>query len=221
MSEPSAQILKQDLLGRVSLVDVSGSPVIRRDTAYAHPMLRLFARHLLRREQRALQHLAEQGLGPSEGIPQLHGYDPSSLARTWIEGRPMHEAKPREARYFLTALRLLRRLHAAKITHNDLAKEPNWIVTPTGAAALIDFQLARHTKRRGTLFRLLVYDDLRHLYKHKRSYCPERLTSRQKRLLARPSGLSTLWRIMIKRPYLIVTRKWLGWADREGRYERH
>jgi hypothetical protein len=31
---------------------------------------------------------------------------------------------------------------APQAAHNDLAKEPNWLVTPTGLPALVDFQLA-------------------------------------------------------------------------------
>lgn len=220
MKESTSRLLKQDLLGRVSLIDESTRPFVRRDSAYAHPVLRTLARHLMHRERRALQHLATQGLAEPQGIPQLIRYQGSILERTWIEGRPMHEAKPRDPRYFRAALKLLRQLHAAGISHNDLAKEPNWLVTPQGDAAIVDFQLARRSQRRSALFRLLAYDDLRHLYKHKRSYCPEHLSARQRRLLAQPSGLSKAWRILVKRPYWIITRKWLGWADREGLYER-
>jgi hypothetical protein len=36
----------------------------------------------------------------------------------------MQIAKPRDPAYFSAALRLLRRLHAANVIHNDLAKEP-------------------------------------------------------------------------------------------------
>lgn len=220
MTEFTSRLLKQDLLGRVSLIDESTHRFVRRDSAYAHPLLRTLAYHLMQRERRALQHLATQGLDELQGVPQLIRYQGSILERSWIEGRPMHEAQPRDPRYFRSALKLLRLLHAAGISHNDLAKEPNWLVTPHGDAAIVDFQLARRSKRRSMVFRLLAYDDLRHLYKHKRSYCPEHLSARQTRLLAQPSGLSKAWRIIIKRPYWVITRKWLGWADREGLYER-
>ncbi|HKZ74442.1 MAG TPA: hypothetical protein VJ011_10275, partial [Steroidobacteraceae bacterium] len=136
-------------------------------------------------------------------------------------GEPMQRARPREAAYFRNALHLLRRLHARDVVHNDLAKETNWLVTPEGAPALVDFQLAMHAPRRGRLFRALAYDDLRHLCKHKRSYAPHLLTARQCGILARPSLVSRLWMASGKRIYLFVTRRVLGWADREGAGDRH
>ncbi|MGH8284722.1 MAG: serine/threonine protein kinase, partial [Steroidobacteraceae bacterium] len=87
--------------------------------------------------------------------------------------------------------------------------------------ALVDFQLAMHAPRRGRLFRALAHDDLRHLFKHKRSYLPQRLTARQQRVLAQPSVVSRLWMASGKRVYLFVTRRVLGWADREGAGDRH
>ncbi len=74
------------------------------------------------------------------------------MVREWIEGAPMQQARPRDPRYYREALRLLRALHARGIVHNDLAKEPNWLVTPEGLPALVDFQLAMYSPRRGRLF---------------------------------------------------------------------
>ena len=112
--------------------------------------------------------------------------------------------------------------------HNDLAKETNWLVTPDGRAALVDFQLAmtlrsRRTmndSRRGALARALGHDDLRHLLKHKRSYLPERLTAREQRILATPSLASRLWMASGKQAYLFITRRIFRWRDREGAGDR-
>jgi hypothetical protein len=228
MSREFARILKHDLLGSIALYQDENVLRIRRDTSAGHPALRWFARYLLRRERRALLYLAAHAtLGDSrderqpQQIPRLLTFDDQSLERDWLAGEPLQQVRPQDPRYFAHALRLVRQLHACGITHNDLAKEPNWLVTPEGRPALVDFQLARCTRGRGPLFRALAHTDLRHLYKHKRTYCPEALTARQRRLLAEPSPLSRLWRMLIKRPYLWVTRRLLGWADREGRYERH
>jgi hypothetical protein len=49
----------------------------------------------------------------------------------------MQLAKPRDPAYFRAAAQLLRRLHAANVIHNDLAKETNWLVTPDGRPALV------------------------------------------------------------------------------------
>ena len=114
----------------------------------------------------------------------------------------------------------MRRMHAAGVLHNDLAKEPNWLVAPDGRPALVDFQLAMRPRFRGRLFRMLAYDDLRHLLKHKRTYCPESLTARQRAMLARRSPLAALWARTGKPLYRFVTRGLLGWSDREGAGDR-
>jgi RIO-like serine/threonine protein kinase len=207
--------LKRDLFGTVTLAEEAGAPIVVRDTRSARPWLRWLARHLARRETRALIELA--GL---EGVPRILRVDLDTVVRAWLPGEPMQRAKPTDGAYFREALRLLRRLHARRIAHNDLAKEPNWLVTPDGRPALVDFQLALRAPKRGALFRALAYDDLRHLFKHKRSYAPERLTARQRRILSRPSLVSRAWRASGKRVYRFVTRRIFGWADREGAGDR-
>jgi hypothetical protein len=67
---------------------------------------------------------------------------------------------------------------------------------------------------------MLAWDDLRHLLKHKRSYCPEALTARQRAILARRSPLAALWARTGKPAYRFVTRRLLGWSDREGAGDR-
>jgi RIO-like serine/threonine protein kinase len=206
--------LKSDVFGTVTRFD----DVVVRDAGWARPWARRLARHLLRREHRALTRLA---LGRGiEGIPHVLSIDGEKLTRQWIEGAPMHLARPRDPAYFRAATRLLRRLHAARVIHNDLAKETNWLVTPDGKPALVDFQLAMTLTHRGALARALGHDDLRHLLKHKRSYLPERLTAREKRILATPSLAARLWMASGKQVYLFVTRRLLRWRDREGAGDR-
>jgi RIO-like serine/threonine protein kinase len=210
-----SRLLKKDLFGEVRLETGTCGPRIVRDTASAAPPVRWLARSLLRREARTLAAL--DGLG---GVPALLRADRGRLSREYLEGAPMHRAKPSDPDFFRRALRLLRQLHARNVVHNDLAKEPNVLVTPDGKPAFVDFQMAWHVPRRGRLFRILGYDDLRHLLKHKRSYCADRLTARQRRILATPSLPSRLWMRVVKPPYLLVTRRILGWADREGAADR-
>ena len=207
--------LKQDLFGTVTRIERDGALRVVRDCSTARWWLRGFARHLLARERRALMRLADV-----ERVPRLLASQRSTLEREWIDGQPMQLAQPRDPRYFREALRLVRRLHARDVTHDDLAKEPNWLVTPEGLPAVVDFQLARHAPRRGRLFRMLAHGDLRHWAKHKRQYLPERLTVRQRALLATPSPLSRAWRATVKPGYRFVTRRLLGWADREGAGDR-
>jgi RIO-like serine/threonine protein kinase len=209
-----SRILKSDLFGRVLLDDGEGT--VRRDTTGARWWLLPLARRLAAREARALSRTS--GLA---GTPRLLSFDGRVLRRSWVAGQPMHMARPVDPAYFREALALLRRLHRAGVAHNDLAKEPNWLVTPDGRPALVDFQLALVSNRRGRLFRALAREDLRHLLKHKRTYCPERLTARQRRILATPALHTRLWRATGKWLYTFVTRRLLGWADREGAGDRN
>ena len=100
--------------------------------------------------------------------------------------------------------------------HNDLAKEANWLVLADGTPAIIDFQLAVCGRPRGRWMRLLAREDLRHLLKHKRTYCPEALTPVERRLLKRTSWVRDLWFRTGKPAYRFITRRLLHWEDNEG-----
>ena len=216
---PGRRLLKRDQFGCVAcVVDPAsdGTPLcVERDTTAAAWWARALARRLAAREARALA-----ALDRVPGVPRLLAWDGHTLRRSWLEGQPMHRAPPASPAYFRQSLRLLRRLHAAGIVHNDLAKEPNWLVTPMQGPALVDFQLAMRPRTRGRLFRALAHDDLRHLLKHKRTYFPGRLTARQRAVLERRSPIGTLWAWTGKPVYRFVTRGLLGWADREGAGDR-
>lgn len=209
------QQLKSDLFGTVWRGESAGREYVERDTGGARWWTAWLARSLCRREARALARL--DGL---PGTPRLLHADRRKLRREWIDGKPMQLAEPRDPGYFRAARALLVRLHRHGIAHNDLAKEPNWLVTPAGEPALVDFQLALVSPRRGRLFRTLGREDIRHLLKHKRSYCPAELTARERRILATPSALSRAWMATGKRAYTFLTRRVIGWSDREGAGDR-
>jgi len=219
VSEPVAMLLKRDLFGTVERIEVARTTgnvaCVQRDTARAARGLRWLARRLAAREAHALHALRHL-----PGVPRLVSWDGERLRRTWLPGVPLQAAGDVGPAYFREALRLLRRLHAAGLVHNDLAKEPNWLVDPGGRPALVDFQLAMRPRIRGRLFRMLARDDLRHLLKHKRSYCRTHLTARQQAILARRSPLAAGWSRTVKPVYRFVTRRLLGWADREGAGDR-
>jgi predicted Ser/Thr protein kinase len=210
-----SKLLKKDAFGQVSLIHTKTGPLIRRDTRDAAIALRWIARRLLAREARALAVLEEL-----DGIPALIRSDKSTLDRTYVDGVPMQEGRPGDIEYFHAAARILRRMHRLGVVHNDLAKEPNLLLTSDGRPAIVDFQLSWFVRRRGPLFRTLAREDIRHLLKHKRTYCPDRLTCREKSILANPSMISKLWMMTGKPVYIFITRKVLGWQDREGAGER-
>jgi serine/threonine protein kinase len=170
------------------------------------------ARHLFRRERRALD-LAQE----LEVAPELLWAGKQALVRGFIDGVALHLAKPaNDAAYFRSAKQALRKLHRAGICHNDLAKEQNWLVGRDGRAYLTDFQLAAHFGSRGRIFRIAAYEDLRHLLKHKRSYAPSALTPKERKILARKSFAASMWLATGKKVYRAITRGLLDFRDREG-----
>jgi hypothetical protein len=170
------------------------------------------ARHLFARERRALAVAGELGIAP-----QLLSSGRHALVRSWIDGLPLHIAKPQgERAYFRSAKAALRTLHRSGICHNDLAKEQNWLRGRDGRAYLTDFQLAARFSRRSWLFRIAAYEDLRHLLKHKRRYAPDALTAAERRVLAKKSLLTRIWMATGKKVYYWITRDLLRFTDREG-----
>ncbi len=204
--------LKADAFGSVTLVERDGERSIERDVMRARFWLRPVSRWVASRECRALERLARL-----DGFARVLEWDGRVLVRSYIEGAPMQEAQPRDPAYYRLAWRLLRAMHREGVSHNDLAKEPNWLVTPTGSPALTDFQLAVFGPPSSRRMRLLAREDLRHLLKHKRTYCPSRLTPVERRLLARRSWFRALWFASVKPVYRFVTRRVFRWRDNEGK----
>ena len=215
MQAVNSKLLKKDVFGQVSLIRSEAGPRIRRDARDAAVVLRWLARHLLAREARALAVLDEL-----DGIPTLIRVDKGMLERSYVDGVAMQEGRPGNIDYFRAAARIVRCMHRLGVVHNDLAKEPNFIVTTDGRPTIIDFQLSWFAPRRGRLFRMLAREDIRHLLKHKRTYCPNRLTHRERMILDNPSRISKIWMMTGKPVYLFTTRKILGWQDREGAGDR-
>jgi AMP-binding enzyme len=172
----------------------------------------LLARHLFARERHALTLAKGLGVGP-----ELLWAGRRALIRGFIDGVALHLAKPHgDLAYFRSAKAALRRLHRAGICHNDLAKEQNWLRGVDGQAYLTDFQLAACFRSRSRLFRVAAYEDLRHLLKHKRSYAPDALTPKERKILARKSLIARLWLMTGKKVYRAITRGIFNFTDREG-----
>lgn len=210
-TQSSITVLKSDLFGDIELVRSNKAPMICRQFGRASWWVKPLAYWTAKREAKALTRLV--GL---PGFAQLLDWQSGCLSRSFVEGEAMQDAKPRNPAYFKHAYRLLKQMHRLGVCHNDLAKEPNWLVTPDTRPALTDFQLATFGSRRSKWFRVLAREDIRHLLKHKRMYCPERLTDAEKRLLARPSHIRQLWFATGKPVYRFITRKVLRWEDNEG-----
>ncbi len=170
------------------------------------------ARLLFKHERNALARTGDLGIAPT-----LLFAGQRTLVRSWIDGVALHIAKPQGDRnYFRTAKIALHKLHRAGICHNDLAKEQNWLRGADGRAYLTDFQLAACFSRRGLLYRLAAYEDLRHLLKHKRRYALDALTPSERRVLAHKSWPTRIWMATGKKVYYLITRGLLHFTDREG-----
>jgi len=211
-----SEVLKTDLFGRIELGELGAADAplraVRRDFRAGALWLRPVAAVLARREARALIWLADV-----ERVPRLVGRGRGRFLRSYVEGRPLADVAPRDPAYFADARRLLRRIHAQGVTHNDTHKVHNWLVTPEGRAALVDFQIAGRHAARTPWFRLCALEDIRHLLKHKRRFCPAALTARECALLERRSWIARGWLATVKPVYVFVTRRLLDWRDREGR----
>jgi hypothetical protein len=210
-------VLKRDLFSTVergSFVTASGESVeavLRRIDRVPWWMLAI-AHHLLARERRALAIAGKLGIAP----PLLFA-GRRVLVRGWIDGVALQTAKPYGDRaFFASAKAALRRLHRAGICHNDLSKQQNWLRGRDGRAYLMDFQLASCFARRSALFRLLAYEDLRHLLKHKHRYLREDFTPAEWRMRARKSALTALWMMTAKPAYELIMHRLFGYVDREG-----
>jgi serine/threonine protein kinase len=172
----------------------------------------VLARHLFARERRALALARDLDVGP-----KLLWGGRQALVRGFIDGVALHLAKPRgDVAYFRSAKQALHRLHRAGICHNDLAKEQNWLRGHDGRAYVTDFQLAACFKTRSRLFRIAAYEDLRQMLKHKRSYAPEALTPKERKILARKSFVASIWLVTGKKVYQAITRGLFNFTDREG-----
>jgi predicted Ser/Thr protein kinase len=208
-------ILKKDLFGEIRLSGRDDERVVVRNSAAAAKGMRWLARRLLHREARILGILTD-----IEGFAQVLEVDQDQLVRSYLDGEPMQRGTPTDPTYFKRAARLVRKMHRAGVVHNDLAKEPNFLVRPNGRPAIVDFQIAWSSANRNKLFRLAAREDLRHLLKHKRTYCPQQLTVRERTILDKPGFVALAWSKTFKPVYHFVTRRILGWADREGAGDR-
>jgi len=209
-------ILKRDVFSTVERgtfrTEDGEQPAVLRRLDEVPWWARPFAVHLFRRERRALGAATPLGVSP----PLLYA-EATRLVRGYIPGSALKVARPfGDLVYFRSARSALRALHRARICHNDLAKEQNWLFCPDRRAYLIDFQLASVFRRRSWLFRMAAYEDLRHFLKHKRRYVPDALTPAEKRMLARKGLPGRIWMMTGKKLYIVVTRGILGFVDAEG-----
>ncbi|MFN4101551.1 MAG: serine/threonine protein kinase [Pararhodobacter sp.] len=210
--EPEA-VLKRDHFSEIVAgrdADTGEKLVMRRLSGLPWTT-RWLARLLARREITALK--AVSGI---DGAPRLIRADAEGILRSWTTGLPLNLSPPTEKLWYDDARRILREMRRRGITHNDLNKPQNWLRMPDGRAGVIDFQLARVHRRRGVMYRMGAYEDLRHLLKQKRRYRPEALTPRERAMVEARTWPSRIWRNSVKPLYNFITRRLMNWSDSEG-----
>lgn len=211
-------VLKRDVFSETvlgHLADDPGQKVALRRLDLVPWWARPLSGWLARRELRGIR--AVQGI---RGAPVLIHADRDGILRQWAEGTPLQLARPDGPEWYRDARRLLREMRARGVTHNDIAKPQNWLMTPDGRAAVIDFQLASVHRRRGRLFRVMAREDLRHLLKQKRNFAGDLVTPSQWRMLERKALPTRIWMATGKRIYNFITRRLMHWSDGEGTENR-
>lgn len=213
-------ILKQDMFGSVVLVYLNVSSqesqrAIWRDTESGWWWLRGVSRMLACRERKALLKL--KGV---EGVPEIVESSRYAFLRTYIQGVPLHKSNRLTEDFFSNLKKILRVMHANGVCHNDLAKEPNILVSTEGKPVIVDFQLASCFRFKGSFVKIMQREDFRHILKHQVKYFPKSLTESEHRALKRKSWIALFWMWTVKPLYILITRKILGWKDREGAGDR-
>ena len=221
----SDQPLKQDVFGRVDRIVYDAELVVsRRATGSRIPGSRMLARHLLRREKRALQRLE---LLP--GVPHLRAQLPASdhaLLRSWIPGTTLSCATAIPVDFFDHLDTLVAAVHALGICHNDLHKEQNILLGEDGYPYLLDFQLSSVHRRDSRMFRARRREDLRHVQKHRLRYVRHMPTHAKGPAEAgvgvgiKKGWPARLWMRFVKPIYNVLLRRSMRWSENEKRRPR-
>ena len=118
------------------------------------------------------------------------------LVRRWIDGVPLHIARPLGDRaYFRSARRRLRKLHRAGFCHNDLAKEQNWLRGTDGRAYLTDFQLSARLAGAAACSASPPTRTCATSSSTSAATCRKRSPPTERRMLARKSVITRVWQM--------------------------
>jgi RIO-like serine/threonine protein kinase len=212
--------LKKDIFGSIFLSEIDGQTVVCRNYSDAGLWIRWLAHFLARREAHILKILQPLACHDMR-VPKLIYFGNGVCVRSYIEGNSLYHVKTPGVKFYNDAMDILQKIHALGVVHNDLEKAANWIVTKDNGAAIIDFQLAFFSAKRGRLFQIARQEDVRHLIKNKNFFCSEPLSQQEMAILQKRSKISHYWRKYYKPVYNFATRKVLKYSDRDNsKYSR-
>lgn len=193
-------------------------------------LLRPFAALMSRHEYRIYQRVAD-----IDGIPALGPrFGRRGFFHKYIEGRTLarwDSSEPLPDDFFDRLVLIIQQCHERGIFYADLNKLGNIIAGQDAKPWLIDFQICLHfsntdssDKLAGRIFRMLIKEDIYHLYKHKRRFQPQRLSEEEARLAQR-SQLGQGFNRWFGRPFRRVKRTiypagsnetiWYKWRKRQ------
>lgn len=218
MNENSFQKLKRSELEKVTtrmihvgrgfqssvrLIEIDGERAAVKDYINAPRAFRTFvAPWLLNREERALRVLEDV-----EGVPGVFArIDRCALAMEYVEGTPMDHYSLGELapEVFVAAQKTIDAVHARGVSHCDLKRRSNLILTPHGEVVLIDFAAAIVGKRvlnpcANWLQREMAQVDNKSVPRLKKFVAPQLLTDEDKHKLATPTVLERWARKLFNR----------------------
>jgi predicted Ser/Thr protein kinase len=175
--------------------------------------LRSLGRFLCRRETDRLRQL--DGIA---GVPRLLAfYGDSGFIREFIPGCNLREysrSAQVDADFFPSLRAILAEVHARGVSHNDLSKPENILVTPDGRPVLIDFQISTRVVSMERPLRRLLSRRLVRFMQRVDHYHLAKLHTRR-----RPLDFTDDQRAALNRKGIILTMH--GWVRRPYRAIRH
>ncbi len=161
------------------------------------PVLRRLEWWMLSREAEILQRLEE-----IEQVPDFLGYpEPFSFAMEWRAGESLRQVDPSELEesFFLELEETVDAIHRSGVTHSDLKRKENLIVSPDGRPVLLDFGASFRKKPwfrplNNWLYNQFKRIDLNAVAKYKQRYAPQLCDEQDRRRLAEPVLLEKISR---------------------------
>lgn len=187
----------------VRLIEIDGARAAVKDYIHAPRAFRTFvAPWLLNREERALR-----VLDGTWGVPQCFArIDRCALAMEYVEGTPMDRYSLGELapEVFEAAQKTIDAIHERGVSHCDLKRRSNLILTPYGDVCVIDFAAAIVGRRALNPFanwlqREMAQVDNKSVPRLKKFVAPELLTDDDKHKLATPTVLERWARKLFNR----------------------
>lgn len=184
-------------------VEMEGQQIVIKDFAATPPLFRIFiAPYLIHRETRALQRL--QGVA---GVPKLYGkVNRLAFALEYIDGKPISELAPEEfnEEIFANVQQVIDGIHERQVSHGDLKRRTNFIVTSQDRVVIVDYASAVIGGRwwrpiTNWVQRQMAEIDNKAIAKIKKLGAPHLMTQQEWDLLNQPTALERWAKKLLKR----------------------